>query len=57
MHHQASETMHVDERIENFLKEDNSLMIGVWKDSSMEAPILNIFFSKSSLATVTNVVT
>jgi hypothetical protein len=29
MHHQASETMHVDERIENFLKEDNSLMIGV----------------------------
>jgi len=28
MHHQASETTHVDERIENFLKKDNSLMIG-----------------------------
>jgi hypothetical protein len=28
MRQQASETTHVDERIENFLKKDNSLMIG-----------------------------
>lgn len=28
MHHQASEITHVDERIENFLKKNNSLMIG-----------------------------
>jgi hypothetical protein len=52
MYHQANGSAHIDEGIESLLNKDNSLVINVRKDFSIEAPTPNMFSSSYGLATL-----
>jgi len=54
--HQVNEYAHVDEEINNFLNKDNSLMTNAQKDSSIKAPVPNIFCSNSNPTSSINLV-
>ncbi len=55
--HQVSGSTHVDEKIDSLPNINNSLIINVWKDSSIEAPTPNMFSSNSNPASSTIIVT